>query len=39
MDDNDLRFYQDGALSHTAHQTIDLLRTKFDYRGACKQPP
>ena len=32
IDLDDLWFQQDGATSHTAHNTIDLLKSKFDER-------
>ncbi|GFY54409.1 putative DD41D transposase [Trichonephila inaurata madagascariensis] len=33
MDLDSMWFQQDGATSHTAHVTIDLLKNKFDERG------
>ena len=44
LDINDMRFQQDGATSHTARVTIDLLKGKFGERvisrnGPVKWPP
>ena len=44
MDLNQLLFQQDGATSHTSHETIALLRSKFDDRiisrnGEVNWPP
>lgn len=39
MDSDDMWFQQDGATSHTAHVTIDLLKSKFDERVISRNGP
>ncbi|GFS56135.1 putative DD41D transposase [Trichonephila inaurata madagascariensis] len=39
MDLNSMWFQQDGATSHTAHVTIDLLKNKFDARVISRNGP
>ena len=39
MDLDDMWFQQDGATCHTAHDTIALLKTKFDERVISRNGP